>query len=149
MDEILGDDNKAKGYGGFDILSKTRETTKRASTKPANNSLGVGMISNVEWTFNNEAGSRSSNGAQGSHFKWGNTSSAQTFNKLQEKQPTKQNTLDKSRIEESYHDESQDDSIHVSSSSEARFPALNNYSTNQLKERKKLQAPSTQKDTSH
>jgi hypothetical protein len=64
MDEIMGDDNRGKGYGGFDMISKTRETTKRASTKPANNSLGVGMISNVEWTFNNnDAASRSSNGA--------------------------------------------------------------------------------------
>ena len=63
MDEILGNDIRGKGYGGFDIISKTRETTKRASTKPANNSLGVGMISNVEWTFNNDAASRSSNGA--------------------------------------------------------------------------------------
>jgi hypothetical protein len=63
MDEIMGDENRSKGHGGFDIMSKTRETTKRASTKPANNSLGVGMTSNVEWTFNNDAGSRSSKGA--------------------------------------------------------------------------------------
>lgn len=63
IDEILGDDNRVKAFGGLDMISKTRETTKQASTKLANNSLGVGRISLVEWTFNNEAGSRSSKGA--------------------------------------------------------------------------------------